>query len=78
MERPIPEYIAACWDPYREGQINALYRVKMKVAQSTDHTKNSDWETVAQRRTIAGLYSLFKAYSAERAWKAIRYGLQRP
>jgi len=24
LARPIPEYSVACWDPYREGQINAL------------------------------------------------------
>jgi len=27
---PILEYWAACWDPYREGQIIALDRVKRK------------------------------------------------
>jgi hypothetical protein len=27
LVRPILEYGAACWDPYREGQINALDRV---------------------------------------------------
>jgi len=33
---------------------------------------------MAQHRMIARLYGLFKAYSGERAWKAIRDGLQRP
>jgi len=28
------EYGAACWDPYREGQIHALDRVKKKAAKS--------------------------------------------
>jgi hypothetical protein len=28
LVRPILEYGAACWDPYREGQINALDRVQ--------------------------------------------------
>jgi hypothetical protein len=27
LVRPIQEYGAFCWDPYREGQINALDRV---------------------------------------------------
>jgi hypothetical protein len=27
LVRPFLEYGAACWDPYREGQINALDRV---------------------------------------------------
>jgi len=62
----------ACWDPCREGQINALDREQKKAAQFTSHTKDSEWETLAQRRTIARLCGLFKACSGERAWKAIR------
>jgi hypothetical protein len=34
--------------------------------------KNSDWETLAQRRKIARSCALFRAYCGERAWKAIR------
>ena len=52
-------------------------RVQKKVAQFTNHTKDSDWETLAQRRTIARLWELFKAYSGERAWRAIRDRLRR-
>ena len=29
--RPILEYGAACWDPYREGQIHALDRVQKQA-----------------------------------------------
>jgi hypothetical protein len=47
LVRPILEYEAACWDPYREGQINVLERLEMKAAQFTNHTKDSDWENVA-------------------------------
>jgi len=36
-----------------KGQINALDRVQKKAAQFTNHMKDSDWETLAQRRTIA-------------------------
>ena len=43
------------WGPCREGQINALDRVQKKAAQFTNHAKNSDWETLVQRRTIARL-----------------------
>jgi len=32
LVRPILEYGAACWDPYREGQIHALDRVQKKAA----------------------------------------------
>jgi hypothetical protein len=39
---------------------------------------DSEWETLAQCRTIAYLCVLFKEYSGERAWKAIHDQLQRP
>jgi len=32
LVRPILEYGATCWDPYREGQISALERVQKKAA----------------------------------------------
>ena len=51
---------------------NALDRVQTKAAQFFRHKKDSDWETLAQRRTIARLCALFKAYYGERAWKALR------
>ena len=53
-------------------------RVQTKTAQFTSHTKDSDWKTLAQRRTIARLCALFKAHSGERAWKAICDRLRRP
>jgi hypothetical protein len=61
LVRPILEYGAACWDPYREGQINAV-----------------DRGTLAQRRTVACLCLLLKAYNGERAGKAIGASLHRP
>jgi hypothetical protein len=63
---PTREYGATCWDPCREGQINALDQAQNKAAQFTNHTKASDWETLAQRKMIACLCALFKAYSGER------------
>jgi len=42
-----------------------LDRVQTKAAQFTNHTQDSDWETLVQRRTIARLCPLFKAYSVE-------------
>jgi len=48
-----------------------LDRVQKKDSQYTNHTKDSNWETLAQRRTIAHLCTLFKAYTGEWAWKAI-------
>jgi len=42
LVRPILEYGAECWDPCREGQINASDQVQTKAAQFTKHTKESD------------------------------------
>jgi hypothetical protein len=66
LVRPITKYRAAYWDPNIEGQMNALYQIRKKAAPCTHHTKYSDWESVAQRRTLTQLCALFKAYSAER------------
>jgi len=78
VARPILEYESAYWDPCREGQINALERVQKKSAQFTNHTTDSDRETLVQCRTIARLCALFKAYSGRRAGKTIYDRLQSP
>jgi hypothetical protein len=78
LVRPILEYGAACWDPYREGQIYALDRVQKKAAKFAYDLSESKWETLSQRRKIAHICALFKAYSDERAWKFIGDRLQRP
>jgi len=48
-----------------------------EAAQFTNHTKDSDWETLAQRRTTARLCALVKAYCGARAWEVIRDRLRR-
>jgi hypothetical protein len=53
LVRSVFEYGSACFDPRREGQINALDRVQKKAAQFTNYMKDSDWETLAQHRMIA-------------------------
>jgi hypothetical protein len=78
MVCPILEYGAACWDPYREGQINVLVHVQRKAAKFANLTNASDWDTLAQCRTVACLCALLKAYNRERAWKAIGARLHRP
>jgi hypothetical protein len=78
LVRPILEYGAACWDPYRECQINALDRVQNKTAKFVHHTGDLDWESLAQRRKIARMCALFKAYKGERMWKEIGDRLQTP
>jgi hypothetical protein len=61
LVRPIPEYGASCWDPYREGQINPLDHVQNKAVKFANHTNDSLWETLAQRRKIARICVLFEA-----------------
>ena len=55
-----------------------LDQVQMKAAQFTNHIKDSDWETLSQRRMIARLCTLFKAYSGEGVWKGIHDRFRRP
>jgi hypothetical protein len=78
LVRLILEYGAAYWDPYSEGHINELDRVQKKAAKFGNHTNDSVWETLAQHRKIARLWALFKAYTGERAWKAVGDRLQGP
>jgi len=58
LVRPILEYGAACWDPYREGQINALGRVQKKAAKFAHHTNSLNWETLASRRKLSRMCPL--------------------
>ena len=76
--RPVLEYEAACWDPCREGKINALDRVQKKAAKFAHHTNSPNCEILASRRKLLCICALFKAYSGEPAWKAIGDRLQRP
>jgi hypothetical protein len=75
---PILEYRAARWDPYREEQIYTLDRVQKKAAKFAYNMSESNSETLSQRRKLARICALFKAYSGERAWKVIGDRLQRP
>ena len=71
LVRPVLEYGAVCWDPYRECQISALYRVQNEAAKFAHHSGGSDRESLAQRRKIASMCALYKAFTGERAWKVI-------
>jgi hypothetical protein len=62
LVRPILEYGAACWDPYRECQIKTLDRVQNKAAKFVRHTGGLDWESWAQSRKIARMCALFISY----------------
>jgi len=63
LVRPIPEYEASCSDPYRESQINPLDHVQKKAVKFANHTNDSLWKTLAQRRKIASICVLFEAYA---------------
>ena len=78
LVRPILQYGAAWWEPWREGQIIALDMVQKKAAKFAYHTNSSKWETLASRRKLSRICAHFKAYSGEWAWKAIGDRLQRP
>jgi hypothetical protein len=79
LVRPILEYEAACWDPYRvRGGINSLDRVQNKEAKFAHHKNSPKWETSASRRKLSRICALLKAYSGERAWKPIGDRLKRP
>jgi len=78
LVHPILEYGAACWDPYREGQISALDSVQKKAAKFAHHKNSPNWETLASRRKLSHICTLFKAYSGERAWKPIGDRLEWP
>ena len=71
LVRPILEYGAACWDPYREGQIRELDRVQRKAAKFAHHIKNRTRETLVSCRKIARVGALYEAYCGERARKDV-------
>jgi len=78
LVRPILEYGTACWDPYRGCRISVLDLVQNKVAKFAQHSGGSDWESLTQCRKTARMCALYKAYTGERAWKAIGDRLQTP
>jgi hypothetical protein len=67
-----------CWASYKEKQINALDPTQNKAAKFARLKNDLNWETSAQLRKIARICALFKAYTGERAWKAISDRLQKP
>ena len=47
LVKPILEFGAVCWDPYREGQVSALNRVQKRAAKSANNINEWGWETLA-------------------------------
>jgi hypothetical protein len=68
LVRPILEYKAACWDPYRKGQIHVLDRVQNAVAKFAHHRNDPNWKTLTQLRKVSRIC----------AWKAIDDRLEKP
>ena len=61
-----------------QGRTDKCFRPSTEAAaQFNNRTKDSDWESLAQCRTIARVCALFKSYSGERAWKVIGDRLRR-
>jgi len=58
LARPILEYRAACWDPYREGHIKALDRVKKRAKRFAQNANGSG----RKRRRHVESYHAFVHY----------------
>ena len=69
LVRPIHEYGAVCWDPRREGKVSALNQLQNRAAKFANNINELGWETLAQRRLIARICALFKAYTGGRLGK---------
>ena len=71
--RPVMEYAAPVWDPYRQADIKALEEVQLRAARYlfndyttrtpgcvTDMVKDLEWESLQVIRHISRLCSLYK------------------
>jgi len=62
-----------------QGEKNNCVRHGAEESGQFAHNTNSpNWETLASHRNLSYICALFKAYSGEPAWKAIRDILQWP
>ena len=75
---PILEYGGRVPGCVQGGTNNCIRQGAKKAAKFARHTNSSNWETLASRRKLSFICALFKAYSGERAWRAIGDRLQRP
>jgi hypothetical protein len=76
--RTILEYGASCLGPIQERSDQLLDRVQNKADKFGNHAKDWIWKTLAQRRKIARLCALFKAYTGERTWNSVEDRLKGP
>jgi len=63
LVRPILEYGAVCWNPYREGQVSPLNRVQKRAAKFENNINESGWETLAQRRLSPRICAPFSRHT---------------
>jgi len=60
-----------CVGTHTEVKVSALNRVQKRAAKLANNINESVWETLAQRRLLARICAIFKAYTGTRARKAI-------
>ncbi|KAJ4426704.1 hypothetical protein ANN_26502 [Periplaneta americana] len=78
LVRPVMEYGAACWDPYRLEHIKTLEKIKKRALKCCRKNSPLKWDTLTDRRTRIRLCALFKTYRGEPAWRDIKNRLQPP
>ncbi|KAJ4426421.1 hypothetical protein ANN_27235 [Periplaneta americana] len=76
LVRPVMEYGAACWDPYRLEHIQTLEKIKKRALKCCRNNSPLEWDTLTDRRTRIRLCALFKTYRGEPAWREIKNRLQ--
>jgi hypothetical protein len=67
------EYGAVCWDSTECGAVcwDSTEYGEVCLDPFANNINESGWETLAQLSLVARICVLFKAYTGERAWKAI-------
>ena len=86
LVRPIMEYGAVGWDPYRQNQIDSIEKVQRKAAKyvkmgkghGEEIVKDLGWELLKSRRRKTRLTALFKAQMGHKAWTDINARLATP
>ncbi|KAJ4447673.1 hypothetical protein ANN_09680 [Periplaneta americana] len=78
LVRPVMEYGAACWNPYRLEHIKTLEKIQKRALKYCRKNSPLQWDTLTDRRTRIRLCALFKTYRGEPAWREIKNRLQPP
>ncbi|KAJ4440163.1 hypothetical protein ANN_08301 [Periplaneta americana] len=77
LVRPVMEYGAACWDPYRLEHIKTLEKIQKRAFKRCRKNSPLKWDTLTDRKTRIRLCALFKTYRGEPAWREIKIGCNR-